>query len=209
VAGARVLAQPDVVDSTPTRLLDAAERLIAEHGIEAVSLRSVNAAAGSNVAAAHYHFGSKEALVTAVVQRRMGVLSEERLAMLAPLEQQRRPRLRAVVEAMAVPLFHLSATSDGRAYIGFLAMLNRAGDPWWQLVGSGFAPQWVHYEPTAARALPHLDDDIRNLRLAVASSTMLNLLAETERYANALPDDRFHDAIIDIIIGILSGPRDR
>jgi len=50
---------PAAVDDTPTRILDAAERLFAERGIESVSVRSILAAAGVNVALAHYHFGSR------------------------------------------------------------------------------------------------------------------------------------------------------
>ena len=50
---------------TERRLLLAAERLFAEHGIAAVSLRAIMAAAGANVASVHYHFGSKATLVEA------------------------------------------------------------------------------------------------------------------------------------------------
>ena len=60
-------AGPVAADSTPARLLDATERLIGEHGINGVSVRAINAAADSNVAAAHYHFGSKEGLVAAAL----------------------------------------------------------------------------------------------------------------------------------------------
>jgi AcrR family transcriptional regulator len=200
-------------DSTSVRLLDAAERLIAADGVEAVSLRAINAAAGSNVAATHYHFGSKDALVAAVLQRRMGVIAQERLVLLAPLERQRRPRLRDVVEALALPLFALASSDEGRAYVGFLAMLERAGDRWWRLVADGFAPQWAHFEPILARALPNLADDIRHLRFSVASTTLLNVLVEPERYMTGITDgptdDRFREAIIDIITGVLAGPRDR
>ena len=47
-------------------LLTVAERLFAERGVDAVSLRAVMAEAGTNVAAIHYHFGSKEALIQAL-----------------------------------------------------------------------------------------------------------------------------------------------
>ncbi|MGH9896848.1 MAG: helix-turn-helix domain-containing protein, partial [bacterium] len=51
------------MSDTPTerRLLLAAERLFADRGIDAVSLRAIMAAAGTNVASVHYHFGSKSA----------------------------------------------------------------------------------------------------------------------------------------------------
>ena len=48
---------------TMEALLDAAEKLFSEHGIQASSLRMITHQAGANLAAVHYHFGSKEGLV--------------------------------------------------------------------------------------------------------------------------------------------------
>ena len=42
---------------TKEKILNAAEKLFAEHGIEAVSLRSIISEADVNLAAIHYHFG--------------------------------------------------------------------------------------------------------------------------------------------------------
>lgn len=57
-------------DATRHAILDVAETLFAENGIAATSLRSILLAAGANLAAAHYHFGSKEILVEEVIRRR-------------------------------------------------------------------------------------------------------------------------------------------
>ena len=56
---------------TKTRILDAAEALFTEHGYEATSMRQLTAAAGANLAAVNYHFGSKEELFQAVLTRRL------------------------------------------------------------------------------------------------------------------------------------------
>ncbi len=48
-------------------LLDAALKLFAEQGVDGVSIRAVNREAGLGPGAAHYHFGTKEALVDAVI----------------------------------------------------------------------------------------------------------------------------------------------
>ena len=50
---------------TRTRILDAAERLVAERGFHGVSLREITAAAGANSAAVHYYFRHKEDLLEA------------------------------------------------------------------------------------------------------------------------------------------------
>ena len=75
---------------TDTRilLLDAAERLFAEAGFAATSLRNITAAAGVNLASVNYHFGSKDALLEAVIQRRLGPVNDERLRRLEELEGQ-------------------------------------------------------------------------------------------------------------------------
>jgi AcrR family transcriptional regulator len=72
-----------VKESTASLLLDAAERLFAERGIDSVSIREIVRASGQgNLSAAHYHFGSREALISEVVERRLrmiNVLRNQRL----------------------------------------------------------------------------------------------------------------------------------
>ena len=68
--------------STRDRLIDAGERQFAEQGFEAASIRAITREAGVNVAAAHYHFGSKEALLRAVLDRYIVPLNQRRLELL-------------------------------------------------------------------------------------------------------------------------------
>lgn len=72
--------------ATKQRLLDAAERLVAERGFDGVSLRDITTGAGANVAAVNYHFGSKEQLYEAVQGRYLLPMNEERLQMLEQVE---------------------------------------------------------------------------------------------------------------------------
>ncbi|MGA1525538.1 MAG: TetR/AcrR family transcriptional regulator, partial [Planctomycetota bacterium] len=71
--------------STKHQILDAAERLFAEFGVDATSLRAVTSTAGVHLAAVNYHFGSKDGLVRAVFARRLEPLNAERLAALEGL----------------------------------------------------------------------------------------------------------------------------
>ena len=81
--GRRARAEPR--KETQDRILDAAERLFAERGIDAVSIRSVLAAAGVNVSLAHYHFGGRDGLIEALLRRRLGPITEERRRRLAEI----------------------------------------------------------------------------------------------------------------------------
>ncbi len=72
---------------TRERLLNAAEQLFAEHGISGTTLRALTRAAGVNLAAVHYHFGGKEGLLDAVVERRATAMNRERLRELDELER--------------------------------------------------------------------------------------------------------------------------
>ena len=82
----RVLAEEK--HTTRARILVSAEALFAERGFEVVSLREITGAAGVNVAAVNYHFGSKEKLIDAVVTRHLVPVNEERLSQLDKLEKQ-------------------------------------------------------------------------------------------------------------------------
>jgi len=75
----------------PARLLEAAEHLFAEQGITAVSIRDITNAAQTNVASVHYHFGSKEELLLAVLASRIGGINERRMEMLSQFEARQRP----------------------------------------------------------------------------------------------------------------------
>ena len=71
---------------TKDKILDTAERLIGERGYAATSLRQVITEAGVNLAAVHYHFGSKEDLLDAVVARKVTPVNEARMAWLERVE---------------------------------------------------------------------------------------------------------------------------
>ena len=194
-----------ILEPTQVRLLDAAERLIGARGVEGVSLRAINAEADSNVAAAHYHFGSKESLVRAVLARRMSVLAEERYARLGPLEHDATPSPRQVAEVFALPLLDLSREDTGLDYVRFLSALDRSGGEWLHLLDDAFAPQLARLLPVLARATPDLDEARRILRLGVAGATLLHMLASADRYAGRLDADEYRDEVVGTITSILTG----
>jgi AcrR family transcriptional regulator len=114
--------------TTKDKILDAAEQLFAKQGIAATSLRTVIKKAGVNTAAVHYHFGSKEGLVEAVLLRRATPINEERLRLLSMVEETAGPGLlplEAIVEAFVAPVVRGKLdTSPGRDL--FRQLLGRA-----------------------------------------------------------------------------------
>src|ERR1700675_3517531 len=96
---------------TKTRILDAAELLFMEHGFEATSLRSLTSAAGVNLAAVNYHFGSKEELFEAVLTRRLDPMNQERIELLTRVEREASGRALScekILFAMLIPALRLA-----------------------------------------------------------------------------------------------------
>lgn len=95
-----------MIPDTKQKILDTAERLIGEQGYAATSLRQIIAEAGVNLAAVHYHFGSKEELLDDLVLRRAGPVNEARIAMLDRIEAEMGngpPAVERVLEAFLLP----------------------------------------------------------------------------------------------------------
>ena len=104
--------------STKDRILDAAERLLARKQFEATSLREITAEADVNLAAVNYHFHSKEALIRAVIARRIGPVNVQRLAMLDAIEADAGAGplpIGGVIEAFIRPVIELRGTTKNIA----------------------------------------------------------------------------------------------
>ncbi|MGZ4693280.1 MAG: TetR/AcrR family transcriptional regulator [Acidimicrobiales bacterium] len=165
-------------------MIAAAERLFAERGIAAVSLREIGAAAGQrNNSAAQYHFGSKAGLVEAIFAFRMATINERRLAALAELDATDRSHdVRGLVEAYVRPLAESFGDSTGeRWYLRFLARV--AVDP--HLTGQG--PANRVYTAGLDEVLRRLDQSlvdvpgaIRGERLVAMGTLLVNTLATLE-----------------------------
>lgn len=102
---------------TKDRILDAAETLFAQQGFSSTSLRAVIAEAGVNLAAVHYHFGSREELVRAVFHRRFEPINRERLELLAALEaapaRRASRRLEQILDILLRPLLRAARERAG------------------------------------------------------------------------------------------------
>lgn len=109
-------------DMTKNRLLDAAEQLIAEKGFDAVSVRDITGLAQANVASVNYHFGCREGLLAAVLERRMNPLHTERAELLGGLGEE--DGVREVLNAWARPLIGLFGTA-GMSELSYCRVMGR------------------------------------------------------------------------------------
>ena len=112
---------------TKERILDAAEILFAEKGFAATSLRNITTAAGANLAAVNYHFGSKDTLIESVFSRRLEPLNRERLALLDEIERQADDDrlVERIVEAFIGPPLRMSH-DPRRGGVVFMRLLGHA-----------------------------------------------------------------------------------
>jgi AcrR family transcriptional regulator len=202
-----------VAADTRTALLDAAERLVGDRGLE-VSLREVGAAAGQrNNSAAQYHFGSRAGLMAAVFERRMGPINESRQAMLDDLDAAGRGADgRALVEALVWPLTDaVGAEADG-AYARFLSRVIAEGS-FGGTGDEGRAPYTAAYREVRRRLgghLGHVPPAIRPIRLDHAVQLVVHSLAAWEHSRAAgrpLPTaDVMATDLTDCALAVLDAP---
>ena len=129
---------------TKQKILDAAEHLIAENGYSATSLRQIIAEAGVNLAAVHYHFGSKEDLLNELVMRKAQPVNEKRLELLARAMTEAAPRppsVEKILQAFMIPM----AEAAGRDP-QFVKVMGR-------ILAEGLLPQIVekNFKPVSGR----------------------------------------------------------
>jgi AcrR family transcriptional regulator len=145
--------------NTKTRILDAAERLFAHRGIEATSLRTITAEAGVNLAAVNYHFQSKEALLHAVIARRLDPINETRLGMLDACEKEAGDGplpLDRVLHALLGPIFDV-LSGPGKEFAPMMSkILTESSDLTEKVFQKHLAPVSARFFPAFERAIPHL-----------------------------------------------------
>lgn len=149
---------------TREALLDAAEHVFAERGLRAASLRAITGAAGANLAAVHYHFGSKEGLVEALFARRLVPLNAERLAWLERCEADAAPEAPAVaclVRAFVAPVIRMMRDDEhgGRQFARIIGRAIFEPDPEYRnALVNALRPVVDRFVAAFVRACPELPE---------------------------------------------------
>jgi AcrR family transcriptional regulator len=197
---------------TRRQLILAAERLLAERGIEGVSLREINLAAKQrNTSAAHYHFGSKDALIDAIFEFRRAEMGQWRDEMLDAIEQNGRDKdVRALAEALVVPLSReLRRGDEASHYLEFLAHVfltlpSRVGDILRKYQAAD--ARWI---AMTARALPQIPRRVLWTRLFLMGRHVVISLAVYQRRGLVIDDIGFEaylSDMIDAVAGYMAAP---
>jgi AcrR family transcriptional regulator len=202
------------VAETRARLLRAGERLFADHGIHQVRLREINALAGQrNSSALHYHFGSRDGLVLAILsdhQTAMDVAVRPALDELVARSTE--PTVRDIVTVWVDALVGQLQTESGRDFLRILPQVldtvNRAVREGADLRQSA---QSARTFALLDASLVDLPTGVRRERLVTYALILTTLFADRAALvesgaAIALDDEQFAAHATDVICGALTAP---
>jgi AcrR family transcriptional regulator len=191
---------------TRTRILDVAEELFMQHGFEATSMRLLTSTARVNLAAVNYHFGSKDALIEALFQRRLDPMNAARIAALDALEQQAGGEPLApeqIIRAFIGASLRMIEDANGGGR-NFIRLLGRTyTEPAKQiraLIGQLYAPAMERFKAAFARALPEVPLDELVWRMHFMFGTLSYTLAATDTVqliAGCKPEDRYDAQLLE------------
>lgn len=206
-------AKADRSGETRELLLVTAERLFAEHGVEAVSNRQVSEAAGqSNNFAVGYHFGSKEDLLVAIMRRHSEPVEQRRTDMLEEITGS--PDLRDWMNCLVRPsIEHLASLGSPSWYARFIAQVTT--HPTYRALLNNEAlssPSLLQAHEGMFGLLPRLPEFVRQERSDMGRLLVVHMCAERERALHegtAPPHSTWESTatgLVDALVGLWLAP---
>jgi len=158
---ARKNSKPRKVNRTKEAILNKAEELFANHGIGTYSLRKIAEQANVEPPMITYHFGNKNDLIDAVIERRISVLNDARLKLLGETlrRTRNRPSVEDVLRATFDPWLDMYQSGDP-GWRNYSRLINRMLImPWHtEIVEKHMGEVEAHMMNAFRLALPHLSD---------------------------------------------------
>jgi AcrR family transcriptional regulator len=202
--------------ATRAKLIAVAERLFAEKGVEGVSLAEINRVARQRHSnACHYHFGSKDGLIQAILEKHVPAISANRNAMFDAMEVAGAGSLAEIVRAFVRPVAaKLFDPNGGKEFIRFNAQLVARHT----LASRGHplpysVPEFDRLTRKLKAALRSLPEGLIEGRLMMAAIMLFHGLADYSRLRDAISgaDDRadterFISDLETMIEGALTAP---
>ncbi len=200
-------------EATQTALMDAAEKLIAQHGIENVSIRDIVAGAKQkNESALQYHFKSLTGLIDAIHTRRSRQTRQFRAELLETLlTKSSQPSVRELCTAMVQPSFDLA-----RSHIAYRRYIKAFGHELTLTESSALSVASQHGGGGASgqqigvllkQALPQLSNSSYQRRMDTAIRLCSASMCHHARQPNAFRGETaelFFHSLLDALVGLLS-----
>lgn len=175
----KLVATPN--SDTKEQIISVAERLFAERGFAGTTLRSVVSEASVNLAAVHYHFGSKEELFRAVVARLARPIVEQELALLQQLQKETEtPSVEAVLTVLIKPNLEILAQDEETLLIRaqFMGRCRTEPEPIQRIAEDEFAESIKAFLDVLQRVLPEQSRSQLSWKLDLVIATLIRVQAE-------------------------------
>lgn len=205
---------------TRQRLVDAALRAFADHGVHTASLLEITRQAGQrNRGAVHYHFGSREGMIAAVLEQHADDIGRREIELIEAARNRPDDDLASVVEALVRPVTEVSEMGwRGRCYIVIVG----------ELVQQDITPLGPEVQAAMARTGGYelfalmrdrlqpmaMDVPLENERLALVTSFVMRAVADRARSGELppsgreeLPAERFVQNLVSMATAMLTAPR--
>lgn len=186
-----VTPYPDVTDGGPgelegtkLRIVTAAERLFAIHGIDGVTLQQILKGAGQrNSSAMHYHFGSREALIEAILLWRVTKFDAHRNIMIDELlKEGRGDDIRGILSTGIIPFTRpIAESTQPSFYNRFLLEIHRSSTVSFNELIAGKAGRGIQRMSNLLLAqLTDFPKELRKPRIATIESMIIFAVADIE-----------------------------
>ena len=198
------------MEATSAGLVDAAESRFAAEGFASASLRAVMRDAGTDPGAVHYHFGGREALAEAVLDRILVPLNDRRLELLERLQVDEGPiGVASLVEALVRPDLEMAVTLEGRGegrarllgsiYLHPAAFVVRR-------VEERFVPVANRFMPHLMAALPKLSPEVMAWRVRWPVFGVLGAILADPEEPFAAPIDTVVARVVSVAAAAVAAP---
>jgi AcrR family transcriptional regulator len=203
-------------ENTRERLMQAGERLFARKGVDRVRLREINELAGQrNSSALHYHFGSRDGLVLAILQRHEDEIDLEVAEVLDQWEADgHEPTVRDIASTVVRPLAAKLTSPSGRDFLrivpyvvpGLSATLRQGrAEP--------LTPQTKRVLDLYESRIADLPEPLRRERLVVYMLMLTAVLADRaqqleSRARPSLDHEQFVEHVLDMVEGVFTVSRE-
>ncbi len=195
-------------------LLDTAERLLAEHGLEGVSLRQIGAAAGeANNSVIQYHFGDKAGLIKEIINRRVESFEQRREELLAEaMAQGETPDIAHLLKVLLMPLAETEDADGRHTYARFIIQFTMQFQHQDGVQHPGWAPESAGTRAALmlGKQFPFLNAPALTNRINWLAIFFLGALIERDNArANGKPVDKeavFFDGIFNMMSAAMKTP---